>query len=88
MTQQPVWLQFAFNAVAWLATMLIEPFYVGAGFGLYLNRRTEIEAWDIEIVLRRLRARLGKAGDAVAARRARLLGIAAPRTAQDAASGR
>lgn len=56
--EQPLWLQFGFNAVAWLATTLVEPFYVGAGFGLYLNRRTEIEAWDIELVLRRLRARL------------------------------
>ncbi len=56
--EQPLWLQLALNAVAWLATTLVEPFYIGAGFGLYLNRRTEIEAWDIELVLRRLRARL------------------------------
>ncbi|HEV8695851.1 MAG TPA: DUF4129 domain-containing protein, partial [Lysobacter sp.] len=55
---QPVWLQFCINAVLWLATTVLEPFYIGAGFGLYLNRRTEIEAWDIEMVLRRLRARL------------------------------
>ncbi|HJW45016.1 MAG TPA: DUF4129 domain-containing protein [Lysobacter sp.] len=55
---QPVWLQFCLNAVTWLATTALEPFYVGAGFGLYLNRRTEIEAWDIEMALRRLRARL------------------------------
>lgn len=52
------WVQLAGNILAWAATCLIEPFYVGAGFGLYLNRRTEIEAWDIEIVFRRLRARL------------------------------
>jgi hypothetical protein len=55
---QPVWLQFSLNAVTWLVTTVLEPFYVGAGFGLYLNRRAEIEAWDIEMVLRRLRARL------------------------------
>ncbi|HZX76090.1 DUF4129 domain-containing protein [Lysobacter sp.] len=54
----PTWLRLASNAVMWLATGLIEPFYVGAGFGLYLNRRTQIEAWDIELTLRRLRARL------------------------------
>lgn len=29
--------------VGWL-----EPFYVGAGFAMYLNRRVELEAWDIE----------------------------------------
>ena len=36
----------------------IEPFYVGAGFGLYLDRRTQIEGWDIEIAFRRMRLRL------------------------------
>ncbi|MEG3791355.1 DUF4129 domain-containing protein [Lysobacter sp. CCNWLW3] len=55
------WVQLAGNVLAWAATCVIEPFYVGAGFGLYLNRRTEIEAWDIEIVFRRLRARLSAA---------------------------
>jgi hypothetical protein len=57
--QPPRWAQVAFNAVAWLATSVIEPFYVGAGFGLYLNRRTQIEAWDVEIAFRRMRQRLG-----------------------------
>ncbi|MFC5570395.1 DUF4129 domain-containing protein [Lysobacter yangpyeongensis] len=50
--------QFAENLLLWMATTVLEPFYVGAGFGLYLNRRTEIEAWDIEMALRRLRKRL------------------------------
>jgi hypothetical protein len=57
--QPPRWAQLAFNAVGWLATSVIEPFYVGAGFGLYLNRRTQIEAWDVEIAFRRMRQRLG-----------------------------
>ena len=26
----------------------LEPFYVAAGFAMYLNRRVELEAWDIE----------------------------------------
>ena len=56
--QAPVWLGLLVNALAWIATSLIEPFYVGAGLGLYLNRRTEVEAWDIELALRRLRDRL------------------------------
>ena len=55
----PRWAQLAMNAVAWLASSVIEPFYVGAGFGLYLNRRTQIEAWDVEIAFRRMRQRLG-----------------------------
>ncbi|MGO1002240.1 DUF4129 domain-containing protein [Lysobacter sp. CA196] len=55
---EPQWLSALFNLLAWVAVSVIEPFYVGAGFGLYLNRRTQIEGWDIEIVFRRLRARL------------------------------
>jgi hypothetical protein len=39
------------------AVLLLEPFYVGAGFGLYLNRRTLLEGWDIEVALRRLAER-------------------------------
>src|SRR5690606_2016873 len=63
--QPPAWAQFVLHAVAWIATSAIEPFYVGAGFGLYLNRRTRIEAWDVEIALRRMRARLASASGAL-----------------------
>jgi hypothetical protein len=31
----------------------LEPFYVAAGFTMYLGRRVELEAWDIEQELRR-----------------------------------
>jgi hypothetical protein len=31
----------------------LEPFYVASGFALYLNRRAELEAWDIEQEFRR-----------------------------------
>jgi hypothetical protein len=31
-----------------LAVVFLEPFYVAAGFAMYLNRRAELEAWDIE----------------------------------------
>lgn len=36
-----------------LAVLFVEPFYVAAGFGMYLNRRAELEAWDIEQEFRR-----------------------------------
>jgi hypothetical protein len=39
------------------AVLLLEPFYVAAGFGLYLNRRTLLEGWDIEVALRRIAAK-------------------------------
>jgi hypothetical protein len=35
------------------AVFVLEPFYVAAGFALYLNRRAELEAWDIEQEFRR-----------------------------------
>ena len=37
---------------------LIEPFYVGAGFALYLNSRTHLEGWDVELAFRRMATRL------------------------------
>src|SRR6185437_13548691 len=56
--EAPAWAKLGLNLLCWLAAALIGPFYVGAGFGLYLNRRTQMEAWDVEIALRRLRERL------------------------------
>ncbi len=44
---------------------LVEPFYVGAGFALYLNCRTRIEGWDVELAFRRLATRLTSATAAV-----------------------
>ena len=37
--------------------LLLEPFYVAAGFALYLNRRTLLEGWDIEVALRKITQR-------------------------------
>jgi hypothetical protein len=54
------WAFLGFNVLAWMAMSLIAPFFSGAGFGLYLNSRTALEAWDIEITFRRLRERLGR----------------------------
>ena len=36
-----------------LAVFIVEPFYVASGFAMYLNRRVELEAWDIEQDFRR-----------------------------------
>ncbi|MBD8878931.1 DUF4129 domain-containing protein [Rhodanobacter sp. 7MK24] len=52
----------AASAVDYLAMSVIEPLYVACGFALYLNRRTELEAWDIDLAFRRLRARLQDLG--------------------------
>lgn len=46
------------DALAYAAVLLfLEPFYVAAGFALYLNRRTLLEGWDIEVALRGIAAR-------------------------------
>ncbi len=37
-----------------LAMSIIAPFYIASGFALYLTRRTELEAWDIELNFKRL----------------------------------
>jgi hypothetical protein len=52
--------------VAWLiAESIVEPFYVAAGFSLYLNRRSELEGWDIEVAFRHMaKVRAGMASPA------------------------
>ncbi|MCB1227995.1 MAG: hypothetical protein KDK99_19475, partial [Verrucomicrobiales bacterium] len=51
-----------YSNLLYLASItLIEPFYVGAGFGLYLNCRSKMEGWDIEVVFRMLAQRLQQA---------------------------
>ncbi len=37
---------------------IVESLYVAAGFSLYLNARTHLEAWDIELAFRRIAAHL------------------------------
>lgn len=56
----PAWAEALLGLLSWLCMSLVAPFYVGGGFGLYLNRRTQIEAWDIELGFRRLAARLAQ----------------------------
>lgn len=43
-----------------VAMSLTDTFVTGAGFGLYVNTRTWIEGWDVELAFRRLGERLGK----------------------------
>jgi hypothetical protein len=53
-----LWLEHLSNLLYVLILIIWEPTYVACGFTLYLNRRTALEAWDIELVFRRLRQRL------------------------------
>jgi len=58
MEDPPRWAQVLLNFVSLFAMAIVEPFFVGAGFALYLNRRTQLEAWDIELAFRRIARRL------------------------------
>lgn len=52
------WLTNAF----WMVAMsIIAPFYVAAGFALYLTRRSQLEAWDLELAFRRIAPRFKSA---------------------------
>jgi hypothetical protein len=55
---QWLWLEHLSNLLYVLLLIVWEPVYVACGFSLYLNRRTALEAWDIELSFRRLRQRL------------------------------
>ena len=50
-----------------LTVLFLEPFYVAAGFGMYLNRRAELEGWDIEQEFRRAFGLTAQAAAIVAA---------------------
>lgn len=47
----------------WLAGSLVGPVFVATSFTLYLNRRASLEAWDLELSLRRMVRR--HAGEAI-----------------------
>jgi hypothetical protein len=49
----PGFLSIAVPLAYALVVLFLEPFYVAAGFAMYLNRRAELEAWDIEQEFRR-----------------------------------
>ncbi|MFJ3482260.1 DUF4129 domain-containing protein [Pseudomonas sp. NPDC090202] len=52
------WLEHLTNAFYALVLIFWGPVYVSCGFALYVNRRTTLEGWDIELAFRRLRQRL------------------------------
>lgn len=59
--EELLWLEHLSNACYALVLVVWEPIYVACGFSLYLNRRSELEAWDLELAFRRLLERLGQA---------------------------
>ncbi len=51
---QHLLISHAYNSLYVLVMALIAPFYVCGGFSLYLQRRVDLEGWDIEIRFRDL----------------------------------
>lgn len=51
---------FVLNCLYFLVVAFLEPTYVACGFTLYLNQRSILEAWDIELSFKQLAQRLGK----------------------------
>jgi hypothetical protein len=79
-----LWLAHLYNLFYALLLIIWEPIYVACGFSLYLNRRSALEAWDLELAFRRLRQRLN--GLAYAVLLASSLFFLAPPTAVWAAA--
>lgn len=48
------------NVFTYIAMVLVAPFYTMAGFALYISRRIELEAWDIEVRFRHISSRRSK----------------------------
>lgn len=54
----PHWLSVPLIVAYYLGMSVAEPLCTTGGFALYLGRRTELEAWDVDLAFRRLRDRL------------------------------
>jgi len=54
----PHWLSVPLIVAYYLGMSVAEPLCTTGGFALYLGRRTELEAWDVDLAFRRLRTRL------------------------------
>jgi hypothetical protein len=79
----PYW---AANLLMVLAMSVMAPFYVAAGFALYLGRRTELEAWDLELAFRRRHAAPRASRARVIAAAVLLTALLLPGTAATAAA--
>ncbi|MFC1664495.1 DUF4129 domain-containing protein [Pseudomonadota bacterium] len=44
--------------VGYLVMTMVAPFYVATGFSAYINTRTHLEGWDIELAFRRIAKRI------------------------------
>lgn len=52
---EPGWFSIASTAIVLIGSALVAPFYVAGGFLVYINRRMQLEGWDIEHRFRAIR---------------------------------
>ena len=64
---------FSMNFLFYLAMSFVAPFYIACGFSSYLNQRTQLEAWDIELSFKRLAKRLQELNEHASVRLGSLL---------------
>lgn len=58
--QYQEWLDVLMAVFYVVVVTFIHPFYVAGNFALYINRRTQLEAWDIELDFRKMNQRFKK----------------------------
>ncbi|MCB9797785.1 MAG: DUF4129 domain-containing protein [Alphaproteobacteria bacterium] len=63
--EPPFWLVFLLLFADFTAMSLVEPLYVAGGFGLYINRRSDLEGWDVAINFHRIARRIAAIGAAL-----------------------
>ncbi len=51
------WINMLNAAFYVLVVTFLHPFYIAGNFALYINRRTQLEAWDIELDFRKMNKR-------------------------------
>jgi hypothetical protein len=66
---------FMINFLVYLSASIVAPFYVASGFALYLNQRTHLEAWDIELSFKRLAVKLKERSENSIVRLASVLAV-------------
>ena len=66
----------------YFVVLAVRPFYISSGFILYLNRRIDLEAWDIEVQFRALADRLIKKSSGILKSSLIILSLILPFSAQ------
>lgn len=50
--EHPLIFEHLYNLIYASSVCIIAPLYIASGFSLYINRRVELEAWDLELLFR------------------------------------